>query len=258
MKETIFASEKEMGSAIGEEICALVQRKSSPLICLAAGHSSLPVFEALIERKKRGFDFGAYYFTAMDEWAGMNEADPESCGGFLRKNLLDPLELKPGHIRLFDGKAADLAAECKAVEDYIGERGGVDFMLLGIGMNGHLALNEPGCDLDRGAHVTELSETTRTVGQKYFSFKANLSGGLTLGLKNIKAAKTIIVNVAGAHKAPVVKKLRESKPEDPAFPASALKELPGVRFYFDVSCAGPFIELPGNFPRISASVSPVT
>jgi galactosamine-6-phosphate isomerase len=239
MKETVFASEKEMGSAIAEELCALVKQKSSPLICLAAGHSSLPVFEALIERKKGGFDFGACYFTAMDEWAGMNATDPESCGGFLRKNLLDPLELNLSHIRLFDGKAADAAAECKAVEGFIRERGGIDFMLLGIGMNGHLALNEPGCDLSQGAHVTGLSETTKTVGQKYFNSKADLSGGLTLGLKNIRAAKTIIVNVSGAHKAPVVKKLRESKPEDPAFPASALKDLPGVRFYFDLSCAGP-------------------
>jgi 6-phosphogluconolactonase/glucosamine-6-phosphate isomerase/deaminase len=106
-------------------------------------------------------------------------------------------------------------------------------------MNGHLALNEPGCDLRGGAHVAELSETTKNVGQKYFSVKADLSGGVTLGLKNIKAAKTIIVNVSGAHKIPVVKKLRESKPGDPAFPASVLKELPGVRFYFDSSCAGP-------------------
>jgi 6-phosphogluconolactonase/glucosamine-6-phosphate isomerase/deaminase len=238
MNETIFTSEKEMGSAIGEEICALVKRKSSPLICLAAGHSSLPVFEALIERKKGGFNFRAYYFTAMDEWVGMNEADPESCGGFLRKNLLGPLELKPDHICLFDGRAADLDDECKAVERFIDEQGGIDFMLLGIGMNGHLALNEPGCNLNQGAHVTELSETTKNVGQKYFSIKANLSGGVTLGLKNIKAAKTIVVTVLGAHKIPVVKKLRESKPEDPAFPASTLKELPGVRFYFDLSCAG--------------------
>jgi 6-phosphogluconolactonase/glucosamine-6-phosphate isomerase/deaminase len=239
MKETIFASEKEMGNAIAEELCALVKSKSSPLICLAAGHSSLPVFEALIGRKKGGFDFSACYFVAMDEWAGMNETNPESCGGFLRKNLLDPLELKPDHIRLFDGKAEDAAAECEAVERFIREQGGIDFMLLGIGMNGHLALNEPGCDLGEGAHVTVLSETTKHVGQKYFSSRTDLSGGLTLGLKNIKAAKTIIVNVSGARKAPVVKRLRESRPEDPAFPASVLKELPVARFYFDLSCAGP-------------------
>jgi galactosamine-6-phosphate isomerase len=237
MDETIFDSEEDMGNAIAEEICALAEKKDSPSICLAAGHSSLPVFKALAERKMRGCDFGTYYFTAMDEWAGMNEFDPGSCGDFLRKNLLDPLELKSSHIRLFNGRAADLAAECRAVEQFIDERGGIDFLLLGIGMNGHLALNEPGCSLNGSAHIAGLSETTKNVARKYFSFPVSLSEGLTLGLKNIKAAKTIVVNVSGSHKAPVIKKLRDSAGDDPSFPVSALKNLPGVRFYFDTACA---------------------
>ncbi|GHU75851.1 glucosamine-6-phosphate isomerase [Spirochaetia bacterium] len=238
MNEKIFASENEMGEVIADEICALVRDKKNPLICLAAGHSSLPVFRALVERKKHGFDFAPYYFVAMDEWAGMNSGDRESCGGFLEKNLLTPLAFPPEHTRLFDGRAADLQAECEAVEQFIERQGGIDFMLLGIGMNGHLALNEPGCNPESGAHVTELSDTTKNVGQKYFSNPCQLSGGLTLGLKNIKAVLSIIVNVTGAHKAPVVKKLRVSPAGDMDFPASALKALPQVRFFFDTGAAG--------------------
>jgi galactosamine-6-phosphate isomerase len=237
MNEQIFQTGEEMGAAIAAEICALGEAKKSPLICLAAGHSSLPVFAALGERKKQGFDFGDYYFVAMDEWAGMNAGGEESCGGFLAKNLFAPLDFPAGHIRLFDGRAADLKAECEAVERFIDGRGGIDFMLLGVGMNGHLALNEPGCDTNGGAHLTELSETTRQVGQKYFSSPASLSGGLTLGLKNIRAARSVIVNVTGAHKAPVVKRLRESPP-GADFPASLLKDLPQARFYFDAPSAG--------------------
>jgi galactosamine-6-phosphate isomerase len=239
MNETIFQSENEMGEKIAEEICALkkIKIKKSPLICLAAGHSSLPVFKALVERKKQGFDFGAYYFVSMDEWAGMNSGDSESCGGFLEKNFLKPLAFPPEHTRLFDGRAADLKAECEAVEQFIERQGGIDFMLLGIGMNGHLALNEPGCSPGDAAHVTELSQTTKEVGQKYFSNPCRLSFGVTLGIKNIKAVRSIIVNVTGAHKAPVVKKLRESPPDDTGFPASFLKELPHARFFFDAGAA---------------------
>jgi galactosamine-6-phosphate isomerase len=232
MNETIFRSEKEMGDAIAEAVCALVKTKKSPLICLAAGHSSLPVFAALAERKKQGFDFGDYYFVAMDEWAGMNTSDAESCGGFLTKYFLAPLAFPPEHIKLFDGRALDLKAECEAVEKFIDERGGIDFMLLGVGMNGHLALNEPGCDINSGAYMTELSETTQKTGQKYFSNPRALSAGLTLGLKNIRAARNIVVNVTGIHKAPVVRRLRES-PAGADFPASLLKDLPQARFYFD-------------------------
>jgi len=244
MNEKIFQLADEMGDAIAEEICSLAQTKKNPLICIAAGHSSLPVFTALVMRKSQGFGFGAYYFVAMDEWAGMNKTDGESCGGFLKKNLLDPLGFSPSHVRLFDGKAADLRAECASVEKFIEERGGIDLILLGIGMNGHLALNEPGCGMEEGARFTELSETTKKVGQKYFTGSGkqaggvNLSGGLTLGLKNIRAARNIIVNVTGAHKTPVVKQLRDSAAGNMNFPASALKDLSQARFYFDAACAG--------------------
>jgi len=237
MNEKIFRTETEMGRAIADEICALVVEKESPLLCLAAGHSSLPVFRALAEHKERGFDFSAYYFVAMDEWAGMSRIDKESCGGFLEENLLKPLGFLQDHVRLFDGRAADTKAECGSVEQFIEDRGGIDFMLLGIGMNGHLALNEPGCDINAGARYTELSETTKQIGQKYFLHPVSLSGGLTLGLKNIRAARSIIVNVTGAHKAAVVKQLRESPTMDTGFPAALLKKLPQARFYFDAACA---------------------
>ncbi|MDR2499887.1 MAG: 6-phosphogluconolactonase, partial [Treponema sp.] len=148
------------------------------------------------------------------------------------------LAFTPDRIRLFDGRAGDLEAECQSVERFIARRGGIDFMLLGVGMNGHLALNEPGCDPHAGARVTEIAETTRQVGQKYFSGPQTLTCGLTLGIKNISAAGAIVVSVIGAHKAPVVKRLRESPAGDAAFPASLLKGLPQVCFYFDRAAAG--------------------
>ena len=44
-------------------------------------------------------------------------------------------------------------------------------MLLGAGMNGHLGLNEPGTSFDLYSHIVYLDETTKMVGQKYFSGK---------------------------------------------------------------------------------------
>jgi galactosamine-6-phosphate isomerase len=238
MNERIFASAQLMGEALADELCALALSKPRALICLAAGHSSLPVFEQLAARKQRGFDFASLRFVAMDEWAGMNDRDAESCGGFLQRYFLRPLGLPSHQIRLFDGRVADPARECAAVEAFIAEHGGIDFMLLGVGMNGHLALNEPGCAINSGAHVVQLSDSTKAVGQKYFNSPVVLSGGLSLGLANIMAARTIVVNVTGSHKAPVVKRLREAAAGDMDFPASALKDLCQARFYFDAEAAG--------------------
>jgi len=95
-------------------------------------------------------------------------------------------------------------------------------MLLGAGMNGHLGLNEPGTSFDLYSHIVDLDETTRIVGQKYFSGKVTLTSGITLGLKYVMEAKTVILQLNGIRKAEVVKRLIESEVSS-AFPASAVK-----------------------------------
>lgn len=233
MTEHIFESAQALGEKVAEEICALLQEKPDALICLAAGHSSLCTFAALIEKKREGFDFSGMHFIAMDEWANMNDTDEESCGGFLQKNFLRPMEIVPEKYYLFDGSAEDRAGECERAERFIDGHGGIDYMLLGIGMNGHLALNEPGCDLNGSAAWIEISDTTKSVGQKYFSGAAELTGGVTLGLKDIKAARNIVLAITGEHKREMVRKLREVKAPTADFPASALVNLPHARAYID-------------------------
>ena len=95
-------------------------------------------------------------------------------------------------------------------------------MLLGAGMNGHLGLNEPGTSFDLYSHIVNLDETTKVVGQKYFSGKVNLTAGITLGIKYIMETKTVILQLNGTRKADVVRKLIDSEVTT-AFPASALK-----------------------------------
>ena len=48
--------------------------------------------------------------------------------------------------------------ECAEMEKFIKDNGGIDCLLLGVGMNGHLALNEPGCDIHIRAHSCSLAE----------------------------------------------------------------------------------------------------
>ena len=95
-------------------------------------------------------------------------------------------------------------------------------MLLGVGMNGHLGLNEPGTPFDLCSHIVNLDETTKKVGKKYFSGDVNLSKGISLGLKYVLEAKTVIVQISGLKKAEVTRRLIESE-VTPDFPASVIK-----------------------------------
>jgi 6-phosphogluconolactonase/glucosamine-6-phosphate isomerase/deaminase len=55
-----------------------------------------------------------------------------------------PVDIPPSQINILNGKASDLALECKRYEDKIKSYGGVELFLGGIGEDGHIAFNEPG------------------------------------------------------------------------------------------------------------------
>lgn len=238
MEFRVFDSAQQLAQAEAERIAALLRDKPDALICIAAGHTSLPVFDALLEMQNTGaLSFARAKFVAMDEWLGMNRDTPGSCGDFLVKHFLSHADFAKDNVRLADGCAQDPQAECAALTRFIADNGGLDYVLLGMGMNGHLALNEPGVDFRLGAHVTALDAVTQRVGQKYFAHGAALRGGLTLGIADLLAARQVALHVTGGNKAEIAARLM-TEPVSSALPATAVKTLPTARIWMDRAAAG--------------------
>ena len=232
MQTKLFKDSKSIAIEAADLICNQIKEKPNSLICIAAGHSSLPLCEELIARYKIGaVDFSNAYFIAMDEWLNMNPSIPGSCGDFLNKNFLSHVNFPETHVRLFNGLADDTTAECSSVKKLIEDLGGFDVMILGMGMNGHLALNDPGTPFDSTVRVSEIDEITKSVGTKYFSEVPQLTGGITIGLKEICDSKNIILIVFGEHKQPIIQKLLNS-PATESLPASVLKTIDHSQFWY--------------------------
>ena len=159
---------------------------------------------------------------------GMNRSDPGSCGEFLHQYMIQPLQLKPDSYRLFDGRSSDLDAECNAAEKFIAPFGQLDVAILGLGMNGHLGLNEPGAPTDKKTYVGELAASTIATGQKYFNHPTPLTRGITLGLGTLLGAKNVFLLVSGEKKAAILKEVMEG-PISNQVPGSLLRNHP--RFY---------------------------
>lgn len=79
-------------------------------------------------------------------------------------------------------------------------------------MNGHVALNEPGQPFDSGTKVVDLSDTTKSVGQKYFSAEMKLTRGMTLGMRQVFGAKQVVLQAGGAAKAKIMAEMYASLP----------------------------------------------
>ena len=223
MKQIIYEDYTELSVKTAEQIATIISEKPDALLCFPAGETSIGTFKHLIELNKTGkISFEKCKIVGLDEWANIGAMKSENCFSFLKKHLFDHIDYSDENLCFFDGESPDLKYECIKSDIFIKKYGPIDMILLGAGMNGHLGLNEPGTSFDLYSHIVNLDDTTKTVGQKYFSGKVNLTSGVTLGLKYIMEAKTVILQLNGTRKAEVAKRLIETE-VSPAFPASAIK-----------------------------------
>jgi 6-phosphogluconolactonase/glucosamine-6-phosphate isomerase/deaminase len=255
MKKRIFDDAAQAALYIAGTVEQLLEAKKYegriPVFCLAAGHTSLPVFDALVERK---IDFSAARFIELDEWLDISPEQSGSCTGFMRENFFSRINADPRNIRLFNPQTNNPDAECRRMQEALGQWGGIDYLLLGMGMNGHLALNEPGGgsgvdDMGQGVHVSVLSGATLAVAPKYFpQGMPPLTRGITLGLADIRAARLIHLTVFGSHKREAVRRLLEAAAgvENSTatvhhyaaeFPAAALLDLAHAELLMDLQAA---------------------
>lgn len=110
------------------------------------------------------------------------------------------------------------------MDEHIAAKGGIDLMIVGIGMNGHIGFNEPGTSFSSLSHVAELEEITKSVGQKkYFDEPVELSKGITIGLGHLMNTKKVLLIANGVKKAEVIQKTVVG-PVTESFPASIMQQ----------------------------------
>jgi glucosamine-6-phosphate isomerase len=222
MTLNIFSNYETLSEATANVIIDVLTQKPEALICIASGDTPLGVCKLLAQSDRKLFE--KCTFVGLDEWVGMDENDEGSCKYGIYQNVLIPLNIPSERIKYFDAKAEDLASECQKINEFIASRGGLDVMLVGVGMNGHIALNEPNTPFDIYAHVSDLEEITKSVGQKYFTKDTILTQGVTLGLAHLQEAKLPILIANGNRKADVINKALNGEITE-QFPASIFQKL---------------------------------
>ena len=222
MQKIVLSNYEELSVETAKRIAGIIKQKPDALLCFPAGETALGTFAVLVNLQKKGkINFSHCKIVGLDEWVHLAEMKKENCYSFLKKHFFDYLDIKPGNLCFFNGEANDLVNECQVTDRFIKSNGGIDLMLLGLGMNGHLGLNEPGSGFETDSHLVFLDEVTQKVGQKYFSSVTILSQGITLGLKQVMESGCVILQASGSKKLPIVKKLIESSISN-KFPASIL------------------------------------
>lgn len=225
MKFVVYETYQDLCKEEAHKISETILQKPTAMLCLAAGHSSLGIFKELIKLyHDRSIDFSKSKFVAMDEWKGMSIQTQGSCSDFLSKNFISHVNFTPQNVRYVNGTADDFALECQEISHFIYDNNGIDYLLLGVGMNGHLALNEPGVDFLQSVHETDLDDITKQVGTKYFENKPVLIGGITIGIADIIKSRQITLCVNGENKASILKQIM-TLPVSNQIPATIIKTI---------------------------------
>lgn len=202
MNIQIYETFEALSRAVADVILRQVQHTPTSVLCLAAGDSPKRAYELLGGSK---IAFSKCSFIGLDEWVGIPRENEGSCFYFLNQNLFQPLHIDTERVNLFDTLAKDPAEECLKMDSIVRAKGGIDLMLVGVGMNGHIGFNEPGVDENLYAHVIDLDDTTRSVGQKYFRQTTHLAKGMTLGFRHVLESKHVVLMASGRKKAPIIR-----------------------------------------------------
>jgi len=237
MKIFIENDYESMSAKAADEVMEIIAPINKPVLCPATGDSPKGLYKEIIGRiNRKKIDVSDWCFVGLDEWLGMNENDEGSCRYHLNNDLLKPLRIDEKHVCFFDGKTKNIENEIQKTSNFIYENGGIDVAIVGLGVNGHVGMNEPGTDPSLHSHISDIDPITQKVGQKYFKQKKEITRGITLGIADIMEARHIILLVSGKKKSMIVQRILMEE-ITPQLPASLLRNHTDFSVYLDKEAA---------------------
>lgn len=177
-------------------------------MCLPSGHTPNPVFAAMGRAVKAGqVSFAEAEIFCLDEFGGLPPDDQGRCANMLRHYLLQHIDLPEKRFHKIEIDSPDLEKTCRDYDLAIGR--GFDLTLLGLGLNGHLGMNEPGSAADSPVRRVELASSTVASSAKYLAHGNLPTWGVAVGLKQLLGSKEVWLLANGPAKAGIIKRVVE-------------------------------------------------
>lgn len=236
MKVYIDTPEK-IAELAAQRYVELLEKKPNAILGLATGSTPLGLYARLAELCAQGrISFRDASSFNLDEYVGLDGTHDQSYRYFMNENLFKKIDIPMERTRVPSG--LDTSAETAAAYDeLIRAAGGIDIQLLGIGNNGHIGFNEPGTPFGSATHMVELTESTRKANARFFSSIDEVpTHAVTMGIKTVMNARSIILMAIGEAKAEIIKKTISGEVTTEV-PASVLQLHPDVEVYLDHAAA---------------------
>lgn len=215
-----------------------MKEKGEARIVVSTGSSQFETLQSLI---KQNIDWGKIEVFHLDEYIGLPVTHPASFRKYLLERFISHIPVKKFHSVDVEGnieeKIASLTAELRKKP--------VDLGLIGIGVNGHIAFNDPPADFETKAayKVVELDDLCRKqqVDEGWFkSIEEVPARAVSMTPYQIMQCNTIISCVPHKVKATAVKNTLINNMTD-LVPATLLKQHADYHLYIDRESASEII-----------------
>ena len=239
----IFEESERAAKKIAKDIVNEMKEKQqdgkSFVLGISGGASPVPVYEELVRLHKREgvsfrnlIVFNTYEFYPVHDFTYSNLQ-------MLKDNFLDHLDIAPENIFSPDATVEkDLIAEnCEAFEQSLKNKGGLDYLLLGLGSKGNVAFNMPGSSLHSETRLVMLDgDSRKDIARNFGSLDKVPVSAITMGLSDMLDARKITLVAWGEQKARSVKDIVEGTVTD-LTPGSMLQTHPESKVFVDLAAA---------------------
>jgi glucosamine-6-phosphate deaminase len=221
-----FDTYEELSQAAAQRVCAILEQKPDAVLVLPTGNTPLGMFNELVKRFENDeVSFKHAYLFELDEYYHGPSQNGPVLFQWLQEVFIDKVDFDPARVFSFNPHVPDAQQECDRIQVALNKLGRVDLMVLGLGPNGHLAMNEPGTSFDVLTHPADLTPETLASNSAYWQEQDSVpSCGMTIGMGTIQDSGEILLLVNGASKRAILKKILENEPI-PALPASMLNQM---------------------------------
>ena len=224
----IFETSEEGVVQIANEIVAKIQDRQREgkfcTIAIGTGASLRPLFTELIRKHKdEGVSFRNVVFFNLYEYYPLTEGAGSSFS-HLNKLFLSQIDIDRQNIFTMDGSIPQEAIieHCRLYEQRIQTFGGLDMVIMGIGREGNIGMNEPGSHASSTTRLILIDATSRSEAAHNIGVDNLPPCSITMGINTIMGARKVYILAWGEDKADIIRSAVEDKVSD-TLPASYLQ-----------------------------------
>lgn len=221
-------------------LAGVISAKPDAAVVFPTGETPMGIYRELAARYRNGgIDTARLRVFQLDEYLGIPPDDHRSLFRWMERALIDPLGIPAANVVRLFADPSDPGPACRAYDQAVGEAGGFDLAVLGLGPNGHLGFNEPPSTPDSTTRAVELPEESIDSNARYWGHRDQVPRkAVTAGMDVLLSARRTLLVVSGDHKRGILHRALKG-PVNPDVPASYLQLAPEVTVLADDAAWGP-------------------